>query len=52
MIELIFEMLYLTDHKRQSERIEIAKGKHELTNSWKDTIEQIRRKKAWQSKEK
>jgi hypothetical protein len=50
MIELIFEMLYLSEHYRQSELIEIAKGKNELPENWKDVITQIKRKKAWQKK--
>jgi hypothetical protein len=50
MIGLVFEMLHLSEHLAQSERIEIAKGKSELTSTWADTIKQIKRKKAWQKK--
>ncbi|QGG54053.1 hypothetical protein [Lysinibacillus pakistanensis] len=50
MIELIFEMLYLSEHYGQSELIEIAKGKNELPEDWKDVMAQIKRKKAWQKK--
>lgn len=51
MIKLVFEMLHLSDHLAQSERIEIAKGKNELPETWADTIKQIKRKKAWRRKQ-
>jgi len=51
MIELIFEMLHLTEHYAQSENIEIAKGKNELPEDWKGVITQIKRHKKWQKKE-
>tara|TARA_R100000655_G_scaffold23310_1_gene46990 strand:- start:260 stop:415 length:156 start_codon:yes stop_codon:yes gene_type:complete len=50
MIELIIEMLHLTDHCGQSKRIEIAKGKNELPENWKDVVTQIKRQKKWQKK--
>ncbi len=50
MMQLIFEMLHLTEHYGQTENIEIAKGKYELQTEWKGTIRQIKRKKAWQKK--
>lgn len=50
MIPLIFEMLHLTEHYGQSQAIEIAKGKNELPENWKQTINQLKREKAWQKK--
>jgi hypothetical protein len=50
MIQLIFEMLHLSEHYGQSEIIEIAKGKNELPETWKQTINQLKRKKAWRKK--
>ena len=47
MIELIFEMLHLTDHLGHSELIEIAKGKNELATTTKQIKEQNKRAKAW-----
>ena len=51
MIEQIFEMLNLTQHYGQSERIDIAKGKNKLPETFKESVEQIRREKAWQKKQ-
>ena len=48
MIELIFEMLHLTDHLGHSELIEIAKGKNELPTTFEKIKEQSKRAKAWQ----
>lgn len=50
MIAVIFEMLHLTEHYGKGEAIDIAKGKNELPQTWKDTINQLKRKKAWQKK--
>lgn len=47
MIELIFEMLYLSEHYGQSEEIEIAKGKHEIPQSIKQAKEQAKRYAKW-----
>jgi hypothetical protein len=43
MIKLILEMLQLDEHYGQSETIEIAKGKYELSSTWKKASKQIKR---------
>jgi len=47
MIELITTMLSIDDFYNKSERIDIAKGKYELTTSFKKAWKQ---RKRWQSK--
>ena len=44
MIELIHQMLQLGDLYNVSERVDIAKGKYELTTSFKKTWKQRKRK--------
>ncbi len=48
MIKNILELLSLHEHYRQSEVIEIAKGKYKLTTSWKQAFEKIKRE--WKTK--
>ena len=43
MIEKIFEMLKLSEHFGISEEIEIAKGKHKLTDNLKEIYKQEKR---------
>jgi hypothetical protein len=43
MIKNILELLALQEHYRQSEAIEIAKGKYKLVTSWKQGFEQVKR---------
>jgi hypothetical protein len=43
MIELIVSMLAIDDFYNKSERIDIAKGKHELTTSFKEAWKQHKR---------
>ena len=43
MIKNIIELLSLNEHYAVSERVEIAKGKYELPNGWKDTFSKIKR---------
>ena len=43
MIKNIIRMLTLNEHYKQSENIEIAKGKYELQSTIKGTIKQIKR---------
>ena len=47
MIESILKLLELQDYKGVSENIEIAKGKHKLETSFKESWKQFKRKKAW-----
>lgn len=50
MIEQILQMLQIAEFEGQSEAIDIAKGKHKLTWSFKESLRQKKRKKAWQLK--
>lgn len=50
MIQLIFEMLYLSEHYGQSEEIEIAKGKHEIPQTFKEAVRHAKRRKEWQKR--
>jgi HEAT repeat protein len=43
MIENIIELLNQDEYKNVSERVEIAKGKHKMPNSWKDVWYKIKR---------
>jgi chitinase len=43
MIKNVIELLSLSDYYSVSERVDIAKGKNELPNSWKDTFKKIKR---------
>jgi hypothetical protein len=49
MIKQILEMLGAFEHYNQSEVIEIAKGKYELSNTFIKGIKQIKRNYKWQS---
>lgn len=50
MIENILELLSLDPYLNVSENIEIAKGKHKLETSFKESWKQFKRRKAWQQK--
>ena len=50
MIDLIVQMLSISDFPAESERIDIAKGKYKLTTGIKEKSKQIKREKAWRSK--
>lgn len=52
MLKNIIQLLQLNDHYGVSENIEIAKGKNELTKSFKQGYRQIKRQLKWQSKNK
>jgi chitinase len=43
MIKNVIELLSLSDYYGVSETIDIAKGKNELPNSWKDAFTKIKR---------
>ncbi len=43
MIKNIVDLLNTSDHYGVSESVDIAKGKNELPNSWKDTWNKIKR---------
>jgi hypothetical protein len=43
MIKNILDLLALQEHYRQSENIEIAKGKYKLITTWKQGFEKIKR---------
>ena len=43
MIKNILELLALHEHYGQSETIEIAKGKYQLSKTFKQAFEQIKR---------
>jgi hypothetical protein len=43
MIKNVIELLSLNDYYGISERVDIAKGKNELPNSWKDAFSKIKR---------
>jgi len=47
MIDLIVQMLKIDEFHKQSESIDIAKGKHKLTTNVKEKAKQIKREKAW-----
>jgi len=49
MLDNILELLKIDEHKNSSERIEIAKGKYLLPNTWKDVWYKIKRH-TWQTK--
>ena len=48
MIESILALLELDEYQGVSERIDIAKGKHKLTTSFREAWKQRKRKLAWQ----
>lgn len=48
MIESILQLLELNEYYGVSERIDIAKGKHKLTTSFKEAWEKRKRNKIWQ----
>ena len=50
MIKHILKMLMMHEHYKQSENIEIAKGKYELQSTIKGGIKQIKRQ--WQKLKK
>jgi len=52
MIKTILELLKQSEYLGQSELIDIAKGKYELTTTIKAKINQKKRLKAWQKKKK
>ena len=43
MIKNIVDLLNISEHYGISENIDIAKGKNELPNSWKDALAKIKR---------
>ena len=43
MIENIIELLNQDEYKNVSERVEIAKGKHQIPNTWKEVWYKIKR---------
>jgi hypothetical protein len=43
MLKQILELLASQEHYGQSENIEIAKGKYQLTTTWKQAFEAIKR---------
>jgi len=48
MIKHLLELLSISEHLGQSELIDIAKGKYELTTDLKGKRRQNKREKAWQ----
>ena len=48
MIDLLIQMLKVSDFYVESELIDIAKGKHKISKSIKEKSKQIKREKAWQ----
>lgn len=50
MIELIIELLQISDFYGESERIDIAKGKNKLEYKLTDIYKQGKRKLKWQLK--
>jgi hypothetical protein len=48
MIDLLIQMLKVSDFYGESELIDIAKGKYKISKSIKETSKQIKREKAWQ----
>jgi hypothetical protein len=54
MIKNIIELLNAKEHFGLSERVEIAKGKYQLPNTWKDVWYKIKRhskQSSWQTKQ-
>lgn len=43
MIKGLIELLNASDYYGVSERVDIAKGKYALPNSWKDSLAKIKR---------
>ena len=43
MIQNILDLLNANDFYGVSENVEIAKGKHELPNGWKDAFSKVKR---------
>lgn len=43
MIENIIELLNRDEYRNVSERVEIAKGKHQIPHTWKDVWYKIKR---------
>jgi hypothetical protein len=52
MIELIIELLKSNDFYGVSEIVDVAKGKHELTDDIKKVYKQEIRKSKWQKNER
>lgn len=50
MIEIALQLLTLGDYYSASDRIEIAKGKYELTDTVKKGINKIKRNYKWLQK--
>lgn len=50
MIAKIIEIVGNDDFYNVSERVEIAKGKHEMITSWKQAKKQIKRILKWRKK--
>lgn len=50
MIDNVVRLLALDPYEGVSENIEIAKGKHKLETSFKESWKQFKRKKAWLQK--
>lgn len=50
MIARIIEIVGKDKYYNVSERVEIAKGKHEMITSWKQAVEQIKRMILWRKK--
>jgi hypothetical protein len=48
MIDLIVQMLKISDFYGESELIDIAKGKHKITTNLTEKAKQIKRAKSWQ----
>jgi hypothetical protein len=49
MIENIIELLNQSEYKNVSDRVEIAKGKNQIPNTWKEVWYKIKRH-SWQTK--
>lgn len=43
MIKNVIELLSISEYYGVSERVDIAKGKNELPNGWKDAFSKIKR---------
>lgn len=50
MIKNIIDLLQTNQFYNVSERVEIAKGKNEVVQSWKDVWYKIKRHMLWQTK--
>ena len=48
MIDLLIQMLKVSDFYGESELIDIAKGKQKISKTNKEKSKQIKREKAWQ----